>query len=255
MEKDKSLIEHRTFIRANWGELEGIETDQNKKLPPLPIQKPYDKNAKLINLIAPKDIKLGKMNVYDAIINRKSRRKFTDESITIEELSYLLWATQGINKKIRADVAFRTVPSAGARHSFETYLYIRKVEDIEEGLYRYLPEEHKLLMEYKANNLKEKVDYALLEQLYNASVVFIWSTIPYRMEWRYHKEAHKLIALDAGHVCQNLYIACESIKVGTFAIGAYDQKELDDVIRVDGIDEFAIYAAPVGRYVEGNDED
>jgi SagB-type dehydrogenase family enzyme len=67
------------------------------------------------------------------------------------------------------------------------------------------------------------------------------------MEWRYDVAAHKVIALDAGHVCQNLYLACEAVDAGTCAIGAYDQEELDDLLGVDGIEEFAIYLAPVGK--------
>ena len=77
--------------------------------------------------------------------------------------------------------------------------------------------------------------------------MFIWTTIPNRMEWRYSVVSHKIIALDAGHVCQNLYLACESIGCGTCAIGAYDQEKMDKFLGVDGEEEFAIYAAPVGR--------
>jgi SagB-type dehydrogenase family enzyme len=67
------------------------------------------------------------------------------------------------------------------------------------------------------------------------------------MEWRYLSVSHKVIALDAGHVCQNLYLACEAIGCGTCGLGAYDQEKLDRLLGVDGRDEFTIYAAPVGR--------
>ena len=67
------------------------------------------------------------------------------------------------------------------------------------------------------------------------------------MEWRYDLAAHKVIALDAGHVCQNLYLACEAIDAGTCAIAAYDQEELDELLGLDGENEFAIYLAPVGK--------
>lgn len=59
--------------------------------------------------------------------------------------------------------------------------------------------------------------------------------------------AHKVIALDAGHVCQNLYLACEAIDAGTCAIAAYDQEELDELLGLDGEEEFSIYLAPVGK--------
>jgi len=79
------------------------------------------------------------------------------------------------------------------------------------------------------------------------AVVFIWSVIPYRTEWRYSHLSHRAIAIDSGHVCQNLYIACAAIGVGTCAIGAFDQARMDTLVGVDGKDEFVIYLAPVGR--------
>jgi len=76
---------------------------------------------------------------------------------------------------------------------------------------------------------------------------YIWVAVPYRMEWRYGLAAHKVIALDAGHVCQNLYLACEAVNAGTCAIAAYDQEELDELLGLDGENEFAVYLAPVGK--------
>ncbi|MFO7569003.1 MAG: nitroreductase family protein, partial [Smithellaceae bacterium] len=68
-----------------------------------------------------------------------------------------------------------------------------------------------------------------------------------RMEWRYDLAAHKVIAIDAGHVCQNLYLACEAIGAGTCAVAAYDQEACDALLGVDGHEEFTIYLAPVGN--------
>jgi SagB-type dehydrogenase family enzyme len=67
------------------------------------------------------------------------------------------------------------------------------------------------------------------------------------MEWRYEIAAHKVIAIDAGHVCQNLYLACEAIGAGTCAMAAYDQEGIDRLLRIDGYDEFTIYIASVGK--------
>jgi SagB-type dehydrogenase family enzyme len=78
-------------------------------------------------------------------------------------------------------------------------------------------------------------------------VTFVWAAIPYRTEWRYGIVSAKLIAQDSGHVMQNLYLAAEALGLGTVAIGAYHQQEMDTLLSVDGTDEFAIYAAPVGR--------
>ena len=81
----------------------------------------------------------------------------------------------------------------------------------------------------------------------NSAVVFIWTAIPYRSEWRYSIIAHKMIAIDSGHVCQNLYLACGSIRAGTCGIGAYNHTKVDALLGVDGEEEFTVYLAPVGR--------
>jgi SagB-type dehydrogenase family enzyme len=116
-------------------------------------------------------------------------------------------------------------------------------------MYRYLPLSHKLLFMYEDENIGEKVISATVDQKFAGlgAVTFIWSCIPYRSEWRYSLSAHKTMLLDAGHVCQNLYLACEATGCGTCAIAAYDQKLADELIKVDGEDEFSIYIAPVGK--------
>ena len=67
------------------------------------------------------------------------------------------------------------------------------------------------------------------------------------MEWRYAEAAHKVIALDAGHVCQNLYLAGEAAGCGICAIAAYDQEHSDALIVVDGEEEFTIYVATIAK--------
>ena len=82
------------------------------------------------------------------------------------------------------------------------------------------------------------------------AVIFCWVAIPYRSEWRYTIVAHKFIAIDLGAVCENLYLACEAINLGTVAIGYYEQNKFDTLLDLDGKDEFVVLIAPVGK-VEG----
>jgi SagB-type dehydrogenase family enzyme len=189
------------------------------------------------------------MDLQSAISHRRSRRSFNSEPLTQEELSFLLWATQGITEPLDRGTALRTVPSAGARHALETYLCVFRVRGLEAGFYRYLPLEHQLLFEFQEERAAAKISEATLGQSFagRSAVTFIWTAIPYRMEWRYGLAAHKVIALDAGHVCQNLYLACEAIGAGTCAVAAYHQELMDRLLRVDGKDEFTIYLAPVGK--------
>ena len=252
------MEKYREFLRANlWAEWQKLETDQRKQAPPPPPQKPYPEEAVLVDLVAPAYFTVGQMPLIEAIRRRRSRRRFTEEPLTLEELSFLLWATQGVvqTQSGPADVLWkgvatlRTVPSGGARHPFETYLVVRRVQGFAPGLYRYLPLEHKMCFIREYAQLAARLDdtWGSRGSLAGGAVVFIWTAIPYRTEWRYGTIAPKIITLDAGHVCQNLYLACEAIGVGTCAIAAYDQKKVDAIVGVDGREEFVVYLAPVGR--------
>ncbi len=252
---DKSLThQYRYFLKDTVRKhIDFSKTDQNRGVDSPPIQKPYADNAVITELSKPNALKnIPDIRLSDAIKNRKSRRAFLNKPITLDELSFLLWATQGIRKIIDHGHAYRTVPSAGCRHALETYLCVLNIESLEEGIYRYLPLEHRLLFEFTEDRLKEKIVEAAYRQPYpgKAAVTFLWTAIPYRMEWRYDLAAHKVIAIDAGHACQNLYLACEAISAGTCAIGAYDQEAIDRLLRIDGIDEFTIYLSPVGKVKE-----
>lgn len=230
------------------------DTDDHRGVVPPPIQKPYPADAKRIDLVKPEKFTVGQMRVIDAIRERRSRREYSAEPFSLEELSYLLWASQGISRIDRDEqgktvAQFRTVPSGGSRHPFETYLIISRVAGVTPGLYRYLPVEHQLLVIREDLTMAKRVTEACYGQAFtgNAAVVFVWSALPYRTEWHYGWIAEKLVAIDAGHVCQNLYLAAESLHGGVCAVLGYNQARLDALIGLDGKDEFVIYLAAAGK--------
>lgn len=226
-------------------------TDQSRRIPPPPVEKPFPHDSIRIDLPAREAARhaVRTLDISAAIENRRSRRTFSPDPLTMEELSFLLWATQGIKKRVDQGTAYRTVPSAGCRHALETYLCVLNITGLAPGMYRYLPLKHQLLYLYSDESLSESVVNAALGQPFTAkaAVTFIWTAVPYRMEWRYDIAAHKVILLDAGHVCQNLYLACEAVGAGTCAVAAYHQELMDELVQVDGEDEFVIYLAPVGK--------
>ncbi|NTU53938.1 MAG: SagB/ThcOx family dehydrogenase [Chlorobiaceae bacterium] len=247
---NQQLESAREFLKDNIRQMVDFsQTDQRRRIPPPPIEKPFPPDTRRIRLPGIDQLGgIGTIDLKSAIARRESCRNYLDQPLTLDEISFLLWATQGLRLKLDAGHALRTVPSAGCRHAFETYLCVLKVEGIEQGIYRYLPLEHELLFVSGNENLENRMVRATLGQSFtgDAAAVFVWTTIPYRMEWRYGLAAHKVIALDAGHVCQNLYLACEAIGAGTCAIAAYNQKEMDNLLGIDGEEEFTIYLAPVG---------
>lgn len=248
-EHDKRI--HREFLKAEgWVHFGELRTDQQQRLPRPPLQQPFPETAPRLPLISPAELTVGTLPLLEAMRRRESRRKYTEAFLTLEELSFLLWATQGVRGIFRDGVAaFRTVPSAGARQPFETYLVINRVEGVQPGLYRYLSLEHELGFVREEPDLAARAAEACNGQTFVAqsAVTFVWVAIPYRTEWRYSIMSPKLVALDAGHVCQNLYLAAEAIGAGTCAIAAYNQQLADALVGVDGEDEFVIYFAPVGK--------
>lgn len=250
----KRYKQNREFLKANFQVLDGIKTDRQKGLLVPHYQKEYDHEMSLITLPEVKKEMLTKPNVFDCLEDRRSIRKYSLESISIGQLSYLLWATQGIQKVTNNNTStLRRVPSGGAAHPFETYLIINRVEGLERGIYRYLPLEHKLIFIRAIEDLDTKINEATPKQPFVANfvsksaVIFAWSCIPYRAEYKFDITAHKKILIDVGHLCQNLYIAAESIDCGTCAIGIYDQKLIDEMLNLDGEDEFVVYMAALGK--------
>jgi SagB-type dehydrogenase family enzyme len=245
--------QQRNFLKTHSYEMKHIRTDKMNGIPKPEIVKSYDSFATIIDLPKVSEDVVQEANIYELIKERRSTRFYSDEWISLPELSYLLWATQGITGSNKAGLTLRTVPCSGATHTFETYLFIMRVEGIQQGIYRYLPVEHQLLFMFELDEIDQKIDAITLEQPFvpnfakKAAVVFAWSTIPYRSEWKFDITAHKKILIDVGHVCQNLYLASESVGAGACAIGIYDQKLIDEILQIDGEDEFVLYLAAVGK--------
>jgi len=251
---DEMIKQRRDLLKAHDYEAtpqeEWWKPDQMKGVDPPPLEKPFNEDAVLIDLVGPKDFKVGSIPLIDAIANRASQRVFTDEPLTLEELSFLLWSTQGVREVDKNKVwTKRAVPSGGGRQPFETYLLVNLVDGLKRGVYRYLPIEHKLILVTEnlpdADDLMKKAWYQNF--IGKSAVVFVWAAIPYKTEWRYSFISYKDILIEAGHICQNLYIACEAIGAGTCAIAAYEQKTVDQLIQVDGENEMTVYLSPVGK--------
>jgi SagB-type dehydrogenase family enzyme len=228
----------------------GFVSDQLKGTPAPAIEKPPPEGAVLIDLVQFQDLTPPQITLFEAIQKRRTRRLFSESPLSWQELSLLLWSTQGIQHLVRGGtITLRTVPSGGGMHPFETYLLVNRVENLEPGLYRYLAVEHALFRMAEVVGLNEKLVQACNNQDYisNGAVVFLWAARPYRSEWRNAENALKDILISAGHICQNLYLVCEGIQVGVSPIITYQQALVDDLVGVDGENELVVYLATIGK--------
>lgn len=244
------IKKNRQFMKSNFKgyELEK-ESDMAKKCPKPALQKEVETGTKLIDLPEVKE-ELGNKDLFSCVIERRSDRDFTNEKLSVDELSYLLWITQGVKKVIGDNiVTLRNVPSAGARHPFETYLLIQRVQGLEEGIYRYLPLTHQLIYLFSIEDVDRKLEAATIDQPFvsKGAVVFFWSCVPYRGEFVYSYTSHRMMLMDIGYVNQNLYLGAQSIGCGTCTVAAFNQELMDLFVHLDGEDEFILCIAPVGK--------
>ena len=255
MKNEETIRELRAFLKDDVRkQTDFTQSDQSLGYPMPPVEKPLEAGQQARVLPDWRGVVNPKSDLAALIAGRSSVRKFAAGGLSAEELSFLLWATQGV-RRVKGERVMRHVPSAGNRHPFETYLALTQPADardgqvFEAGIWRYLPMSHGLAWLGCPDNLQEQVAAAALRQTFVglAPVTFMWSALPYRTEWRYLEASHKVMAIDAGHICQNLYLAAEAIGCGTCGVAAYDQQVADKLLGLDGQDEFVVYMAPVGR--------
>lgn len=213
--------------------------------------KEYSDPIARISLPEPKAT--GETNIWKLLLHRRSRREYDiKKSLRVNDLSALIWATQGLTAQFGDDF-FRTAPSAGGLYPVETYLYIRSVEGLDEGIYHFRPGDFDLEFIRKGHFARELTEAALQQDLIaGAQVTFIWSAIVARGKWKYKQRAYRYIYMDAGHIAQNLYLAAEGMGFGVCAIGAFYDDEVNRIMGFDGIEETVIYMATVGHRSPGS---
>jgi SagB-type dehydrogenase family enzyme len=238
----------REFIKKTQYEyLDPSDQSRGRRQPPLELE--IHKGGELIELPAPESLSIGGVDLREAIERRSSVRRYARTPLTTEELSFLLWCTQGVKQVLPGSATFRTVPSAGARHALETYLMVNNVENLKAGLYWYSGLRHGLILIDEGDRLADQLVAACLGQRFVAqsAVTFIWAASSYRMTWRYSERGYRYFFLDVGHVCQNLYLAAEAIDGGVCAIAAFSDEAVDRFLRIDGEQQFSLYVATVGK--------
>ena len=251
--QDELIAKGRAFTKGESTSdpyLAMFESDQDLKMqqPPL-VKAPVTPTETHIMLTRDfTDLPL-KNDLLSLIRDRKSSRVYTLEPVSLEQLSFLLWATQGI-KSIRGKsyATLRTVPCGGARHQFETYFVVKNVTGLQPGAYHYLPMEHALEYLGHIDEMDQTITESLCGQGWaaKANVVFYWSMIPYRAEWRYGIYAHRVTLIDLGHIGQAMYTACAGLGLGCCGIGSFSHEICGKMFGLDLQDEYIVYTTPVG---------
>lgn len=245
----EETIGERFMRETSYDTQDRSPSDQQKGLPQPPLEAPWDPSQPVLRLPDPASLSVPPMGLREAIEARRSVRSYSSEPMSLAELTWLLWVTQGVQERT-AERTYRTVPSGGARHPFETYLIVRNVTGVQPGIWRYLALEHQLVAVNLAipDLMKETVracaGQAFVEQ---CAVLFAWVCVPYRVTWRYADRGYRDMHIDAGHVCQNLYLGAQPIGCGVCAMLAFGDQAFCDLLGLNRKEQWVIYTAAVGK--------
>ena len=227
--------------------------DQRKGVAAPPVADVPDAKLPRVTLPDPQSLGGRQVDLVKLIGERRTLRAYSNAALSLDELGCLLWCTQGVAEYTEGERTLRTVPSAGARHAFETRLLVNNVTDLEPGLYQYCALTHELAGPGADRGTVEDVisGFRNINLIASSAVTFIWVADAYRMTWKFGERGYRYLLLDAGHICQNLYLAAEALGCGACAVGSFDDEELNSALGLDGVTRFVAYAGTVGRKEEG----
>jgi SagB-type dehydrogenase family enzyme len=189
----------------------------------------------------------GGMSLWEVLKKRRSSRDYTDDPLATDELSRLLWAACGATRTYGGHL-LRTAPSAGALYPIETYVGVRSVAGIAEGLYHYEVKDHALGLLRKGGVSAELAEAALGQSMVkSAGVVFLWTAVFGRSEVKYLERAYRYVYLDAAHIAGNLLLAATALGLSACPIAALYDNEINEILGVDGDEESILYMASVGK--------
>lgn len=180
----------------------------------------------------------GGMSVSAAIAKRRSVREFTAEQLTLEQISQLAWAAQGITDPVRE---FRASPSAGATYPLEMYLFTA------EGVFRYIPKGHKLV-QLREDDLRRDLSVAALGQdsVRQAPLDFVITAVYARTSAKYGDRAERYVHMEVGHVAENILLQAVALGLGAVPVGALHEQGITDLLDLPS-EETPLYIVPVGH--------
>lgn len=207
--------------------------------------KEHESCLALLDLPAPAET--GGRALWEVVAERRSVRKYSPGAVLQEELSQVLWATQGVTAR-HGGYDFRSAPSAGALYPLETYLIVHNVEGLEPGVYHYRILSHQLEM-LKKGDFRGEIAAATLGQKMtsHAALAFVWTAIVQRIKWKYGQRGYRYLYLEAGHVGAHLSLAAVSLGLATCQVGALFDDEVNAIVGVDGTEETVLYVSTLGR--------
>ncbi|MCD4698226.1 MAG: SagB/ThcOx family dehydrogenase [Bacteroidales bacterium] len=192
------------------------------------------------------------ISVEEALLYRRSVREFSDEKLTMAQVSQLLWAAYGITEP-RNFPSFlkgglRTAPSAGGLYPLEIYIIAGNIEGLPAGIYKYESKGHLLIPHYEGD-VRDDLAKAALQQdfIKEAPLSIFFAAVFKRTTQKYGQRGReRYVCIDLGHAAQNVYLQAFALNLGICAVGAFTDKMVSSVLMLPD-DEEPLYIMPVGK--------
>ncbi len=177
-----------------------------------------------------------------ALRQRRSVRDFRNVPIMLSQLSQLLWAAQGITDSR----GFRTAPSAGALYPLEVYVIVGDVKGLSTGVYKYRPDDHKLIRT-ASDDRRKQIERAAWGQDWvgENAVLFVFASVDSRTTRKYGRRGIRYVHIEVGHAAQNVMLQAPALKLGAAVVGAFDDDLVEQVLGLPS-NERALYLMPIG---------
>ena len=202
----------------------------------------------------------GDLSLERAVTERRSVRNYAEVALSLEDLSQLLWAAQGVTERIEMppDVwtggewmgGLRTAPSAGGLYPLELYVVAGDVTDLEAGLYRYVPLEHSL-ERVGDGDLRDSLGGAAYRQraIFQAPAVLLITAVYERTAVKYGERAERYVHIEVGAAAENAWLQAQALGLGALFIGAFHDQAVKEALGLPE-DHEPLGIMPVGQKTE-----
>jgi SagB-type dehydrogenase family enzyme len=184
----------------------------------------------------------------EVLAQRKSTRTFSSKRLSLEQISYVLWACQGKSNIRGRGSGRRTVPSAGATYPLEIFLVCGDgcIEDIDAGIYHYLCDKHAVKQE-SAKDVRSELAGACFSQRFvaEAPASVVVAADYARTSMSYGERGVRYVHIEVGHAGQNIYLACRALGLATVAVGAFNDEDVARTLEL-ALSADPLYVMPVG---------
>jgi len=192
----------------------------------------------------PEPVYTSDISIEEALLKRRSVRRYSNEPIELKDIAQLLWAAQGITSELKGG---RTAPSAGAIYPLEVFVASGNINNLVPGVYQYQPSGHLLQLITEGDKLNALANAAHLQGSINRSAAVIIITADYsRTTKKYSDRGIRYVQLEAGHAAQNICLQAVSLKMGTVTIGSFKDSLIKQILSLPNKLE-PLYLIPVGR--------